>query len=190
MLQLPEAALVDPFCTRFRVKGQVSAQRHVVVAVDRPGAFVYHREGTRLEYAPIQAELAFGLAQGHNPLPGDSERLVTIRATSLLPIRFVEMSVAKATGESALLTTFPDYVLNVSHVCAASEFSYARTWLLRNLDLILDGNDVAAILRTFCAQDGHILWVVVPSVDAQDRKRAAPFSVSAEFAMCNHVSIS
>ena len=190
MLQLPEAALLDPFCTRFRVRGQVSAQRHVVVAVDRPEAFVYHGKGVQREYAPIQAELGFGLTQGRSPMPGDSERLVTIRATSPLPIRFTEMSVARADGESALLTTFPDYVLNVSHVCAAREFSYVKTWLLRNLDLILDDKHVATVLQTFCAQNGHMLWLVVPAVHAQDRKRAAPFSVLAEFSMCNHVSIS
>ena len=192
MLQLPGGVLLDPWCTRFRIKGRVSAHRDAVVAVDRPEAFVYHGRSVELQHAPIRAELSYGLSRGHAPLPGDSERLITVRATSQVPMRFNGMSVTRATGESEISAEFPDYVLNMTHACAATEIEHVRIWLLRYLDLILDSGDVAGVLRNFCAQafDGHMLWLVVPAVYSQNRKDAAPYAVSLEFAMHHYVSIS
>jgi hypothetical protein len=190
MLQLPRGVLADPRCTRFRVKGRVSANRDAVVAVDRPATFVYHERRVELEHAPIRAELSFGLARGRSPLPGDSERLITVRATSEVPMQFNSMSVTRATGESEVATKFQDYVLNMTHACAATEINHVRLWLLRYLDLILDNGDVARVLQNCCVEGGQMMWIVVPAVYSQNRKAAAPFAVSLEFGMYGYVSIS
>jgi hypothetical protein len=180
MLQIPDTALQDPFCTRFRVSGQVSNERSVVVAVDRPKQFIYHNTQIQREHALIQAGLAFGLKWSDRPLAGDSERIITVFTRSQLPVAVQQVSITTGDGATNISTTLPDHALNITHVCAAGEYDRVKNWMFRYLDVILD-QDVKLLLANVCAYDGGVFWFVIPSTHSQNRQRPAPFALSVEF---------
>ena len=105
-------------------------------------------------------------------------------------MQFNSMSVTRASGESEVSTKFEDYVLNMTHACAATDIEHVRSWLLRYLDLILDNEDVARLLQNCCMGGEQMMWLVVPAVYSQNRKVAAPFAVSLEFGTHSYVRVS
>lgn len=180
MIQLPDGAMDDPFCTRFRIKGVSLHGRRVRFAVDRPKAMVRHDATTQCRYAPVAVDL--GASWGATPLVGDNERVVKIVATSPLPARMTRLAVRS--GGGAMLDTgsvLPSYALNMTTAC--SDPPRVRSWLMNNADMVLD-TDLFFSGACRMAGDGHqVYWVVVPSDPRHDRREEVWLTVTVSFAL-------
>ena len=190
MIQIPDAAMHDPYCTRFRIKGWPSSGRSVVFAVDRPSKTIRHDILIQQSYAPIQANASFGLAWRPLPSVGDSERIVSIMAASPVGMGFRGLTVAKADGSMIKSTDLPSYALNMSDVCVRGGYEQARRWLLSNADIVSERNMDTLFNRT-CAAAGTqqaVLWLVIPALPTQNRRHVAPFSLSVKFELDHIVS--
>ena len=182
MIQLPDGVMTDPFCTRFRIKGVSRNGRRVRFAVDRPSTVVRHDVSTQVEYAPVKVNVSFGVDWGATPSAGDSERVMTVLATSPIPAQLARLAV-KRDGSAALATTdgLPAYALNMTTACA--NVTRVREWLVENADIVLDSKGVRSFCNRTCgtASDHQIYWVAAPSDPGLDRRAPVPFYLMAEF---------
>lgn len=181
MIQLPDGVLDDPLCTRFRIKGTFGNGRRVRFAVNRPSRVVRHGALTTTQYAPITGNVSFGTHWRAIPGVGDSERVVTLIASSPLPMHLTRLTVT-AGGEAH--STLPShYVLNMTAACASPDT--ARNWLQEQADVIMD--TMGLLWNNTCgARRDQIFWVVIPSDAARDRREVVSFGLAAEFGL-NHI---
>jgi hypothetical protein len=187
MMQIPDDALQDPYCTRFRLKGQFSAERTIIISVDRPAGIIRHGRLIEQTYAPIWVELMFGLEWNPTPSIGDSERIISVFADSPIPMGLKQLVITKTDGFIVKSTqTLPPYALNVSDVCVRRDYDQVKHWLFLNIDVIADQN-IDNLFNKTCDSQRHVFWLVVPSLATQNRRQPASFGVYVEFGINHHI---
>jgi hypothetical protein len=169
-IDLPDLAIIDARCARFRIAADNGRAAAVEFAVAQPrwSQVVRHSTVHAMEGSTVQAALTFGAGWGAAPGVGDTERLAVLTVRAAAP-RVV------AAASSAIMDATRD-------ACGGGRQAALR-WLQDRLALVADaGNAVLdGLVNRTCASapQGRVFWVV-PPCGGGDRRAQQGYSLRVE----------
>ena len=177
--------------TMLRMEGRTVQGTEMLYAAPRPQAMVMHDAVSKISSAMVTARAVYGLNLSDTPIPGDSERVVTLLVTSQ-QVRRLKRLVARFGTNFTVFTnskgsiTYPEYVMDMGVECNDNaRRALLLPWLERHTELFGAQTQFTAFINRVCtlALDlrNRVFWIVPMLREPFQRNQAISFEIQADF---------
>ena len=184
-----------PAWRALRIQGTAVNGKPIVLSARRPTKTVQHGAITQTQATMVTAGVFYGLGLNSTPAAGDSERIMTLVATSSRVRRLLRLQVSYGSNESTIVLAtprgvimYPDYVLDMGVACndvAMTAGQGVLNWLERHTQLLGVRTHFSTFIDRVCAmaldQHNRVFCMVPLAQQGLKRGNVMRFEIVADF---------
>jgi hypothetical protein len=173
-----------------RIQGTATNGKPLSLAAARPMRMAQHDAVIKTDATMVTADIFYGLSLATNPVPGDSERVMTFVSTSVRVRRLLRLQVRYGMNENfAMLANargmimFPDHVIDMGIAC--QDRDSLLVWLERHTELFGARTQFNHFIDRVCAlaldEHNRVFCMVPLAQKGLNRNDIVRFEILADF---------